>query len=115
MKEQNRESAPNRVAWNEELRGWLEGYVKRYPHHTTDVLSRSQYIGVSRRALDAYIAGTYFLPKKDGARDRTRRLRQSRTRSASTASASKGPSVTATPTRSSGRARGSRSGRRATW
>jgi DNA transposition AAA+ family ATPase len=66
MKERKRESATNGAAWNEELRAWLEGYVRRYPHHSTDVLSRSQYIGVSRRALDAYIAGTYFLPKEQG-------------------------------------------------
>jgi hypothetical protein len=39
--------------WNEELRGWLEGYIARYPHHTTEILSRSQYIGISRQALDA--------------------------------------------------------------
>lgn len=66
MSQQENLSAPGRVVWNEELRGWLESYVKKYPHHTTDILSRSQYIGVSRRALDAYIAGTYFLAKKNG-------------------------------------------------
>lgn len=28
--------------WDEELRSWLEAYTSRYPHHTTEVLSRSQ-------------------------------------------------------------------------
>jgi DNA transposition AAA+ family ATPase len=51
---------------DEELRRWLERYIEEYPHHTTQVLSRSQYIGVSRTALDAYLAGTYFLPKESG-------------------------------------------------
>ncbi|MDQ3753618.1 MAG: ATP-binding protein [Acidobacteriota bacterium] len=66
MNDQEKQSAGSPIRWNEELRGWLEGYIKRYPHHTTEILSRSQYIGISRRALDAYLAGTYFLPKKDG-------------------------------------------------
>lgn len=52
--------------WNEELRQWLEDYITRHPHHTTEVLSRSQYICISKRALDAYLSGRYFLPKKDG-------------------------------------------------
>ena len=52
--------------WDEELRSWLESYIGRYPHHSTEVLSRSQYIGVARAALDAYLAGIYFLPKESG-------------------------------------------------
>ena len=52
--------------WDEELRCWLVTYIREHPHHTTAVLSRSEYIGVSRRALDAYVAGTYFLPKEEG-------------------------------------------------
>ncbi len=66
MNEHQKQNSSREVAWNEKLRGWLEGYIERYPHHTTEILARSQYIGISRRALDAYLAGTYFLPKKDG-------------------------------------------------
>lgn len=51
---------------DEELRFWLAGYIRDHPHHTTSVLSRSQFIGVARRALDSYLAGTYFLPKEQG-------------------------------------------------
>src|SRR5437763_8303595 len=52
--------------WDDELRGWLESHIKQYPHHTTEVLSRSEYIGVTRRVLDSYVAGKYFLPKSMG-------------------------------------------------
>jgi hypothetical protein len=52
--------------WDEGLRKWLKGYVESHPHQPTAVLSRAQYIGVSRKALDSYIAGTYFLPKDYG-------------------------------------------------
>ena len=52
--------------WDEELRVWLKRYVADHPHHPTAVLSRAQYIGISRSALDAYLAGTYFLPKEWG-------------------------------------------------
>src|SRR5438045_4183333 len=51
---------------DEELRKWLESYIKKYPHHTTAILSRSEFIGVARVALDAYLAGTYFLPVRLG-------------------------------------------------
>lgn len=51
---------------DEELRLWLKGYVENHPHQPTAILSRAQYIGVSRKALDSYIAGTYFLPKDEG-------------------------------------------------
>jgi len=51
---------------DEELRLWLKGYVENHPHQPTAVLSRVQYVGVSRKALDSYIAGTYFLAKDDG-------------------------------------------------
>lgn len=51
---------------DEELRRWLAKYIAEHPHHTTLVLSRSQHIGVSRTALDAYLDGTYFLPKESG-------------------------------------------------
>lgn len=49
-----------------ELRSWLNNYICEHPQHTTVVLSRVAYIGISRKALDAYLAGTYFLPKEDG-------------------------------------------------
>jgi DNA transposition AAA+ family ATPase len=52
--------------WDEELRSWLEGYLNRYPHHTLEVLSRSQYIGAPRAALESYLEGLYFLPKESG-------------------------------------------------
>jgi DNA transposition AAA+ family ATPase len=51
---------------DEELREWLESYIKKYPHHTTAILSRSEFIGVARAALDAYLEGMYFLPVKLG-------------------------------------------------
>jgi DNA transposition AAA+ family ATPase len=51
---------------DEELRQWLIHYIEAHPQHDTVVLSREQFIGVSRTALDAYIAGTYFLPKENG-------------------------------------------------
>ena len=51
---------------DELLRRWLGDYIKEHPHHTTQVLSRSAYIGVSRTALDAYLEGTYYLPKESG-------------------------------------------------
>jgi DNA transposition AAA+ family ATPase len=52
--------------WDEELRLWLEEYVNKYPNHSTLVLSRSQYIGISRAALDDYLGGVYFLPIEMG-------------------------------------------------
>lgn len=52
--------------WDEELRLWLQAYIEKYPHHTTGILSRSQFIGVSKTALDEYLAGVYFLPVEAG-------------------------------------------------
>lgn len=52
--------------WDEELRGWLQEYIIKYPHHSTAILSRAQYIGISREALDDYLAGRYFLPIEMG-------------------------------------------------
>jgi DNA transposition AAA+ family ATPase len=49
-----------------ELLQWLRGYCGEHPQHDTVVLSREQFIGVSRTALDAYLVGTYFLPKENG-------------------------------------------------
>jgi DNA transposition AAA+ family ATPase len=54
--------------WDEELRAWLEKYIAEHPHHTTEILSRSQYIGLSRVILDDYLEGIYFLPKEAGGR-----------------------------------------------
>lgn len=51
---------------DEELRLWLENYIKEHPHLDTKVLSRSDHIGVSRTGLDAYLNGTYFIPKESG-------------------------------------------------
>jgi DNA transposition AAA+ family ATPase len=52
--------------YDEGLRQWLENHIKQHPHLTTAVLSRSDHIGMSRTALDAYLEGTYFLPKASG-------------------------------------------------
>lgn len=51
---------------DEELRLWLEKYIEQHPHLQTTVLSRTDHIGVSRTGLDAYLNGTYFLPKPQG-------------------------------------------------
>lgn len=54
------------VDWDEDLRQWLEDHLKQYPNHTTEILARSQYIGVPRAALDSYLAQLYFRPKAMG-------------------------------------------------
>lgn len=51
---------------DEDLRLWLDNFLKEHAHLATTVLSRSDHIGVSRTALDAYVAGTYFLSKDSG-------------------------------------------------
>jgi DNA transposition AAA+ family ATPase len=51
---------------DEELRQWLLSYIEEHPHHTTVVLSRAQYIGISRKALDAYLDGSCFRREKEG-------------------------------------------------
>lgn len=51
---------------DEPLRQWLVNHITQYTHLTTTVLARDQYIGASRTALDAYLAGTYFLPTEAG-------------------------------------------------
>lgn len=51
---------------DEELRVWLDVYIKEHPHLTTIILSRGDHIGISRTALDAYLTGTYFVPKEAG-------------------------------------------------
>ncbi|NJM54096.1 MAG: AAA family ATPase [Blastocatellia bacterium] len=56
----------NDFEWDEELREWLENYIDEHPHHNTNVLSRSQYIGLPCGVLDSYLAKTYFKPKALG-------------------------------------------------
>ncbi len=51
---------------DEELRRWLEDYLSAHQQHPTSVLSRAQFIGVSRSALDAYVRGRYFLSAAQG-------------------------------------------------
>jgi DNA transposition AAA+ family ATPase len=51
---------------DEELRQRLEVFIEEHPHLTTAVLGRSDHIGASRTALDAYLKGTYFVPKESG-------------------------------------------------
>jgi DNA transposition AAA+ family ATPase len=53
---------------DEELRQWLEHHIKEFPHLTTAVLSKANYIGVSKPALDGYLGRTYFLSKEAGGR-----------------------------------------------
>jgi DNA transposition AAA+ family ATPase len=51
---------------DEGLRVWLADYIASHPEHPTPVLARADYIGMSKRALDAYLAGRYFLPREQG-------------------------------------------------
>jgi DNA transposition AAA+ family ATPase len=53
-------------AGDENLRRWLADYLASHPEHTTAVLARADYIGISKRALEAYLAGRYFLPRGQG-------------------------------------------------
>lgn len=66
MSEDELQTADHEAEGDEELRRWLEQYVAAHPQHSTAMLSRAQHIGVSRRALDSYLSGTYFLPKEWG-------------------------------------------------
>lgn len=59
-------SLPTEDDWDEELRQWLEDYIEENPHHSTLVLSRSQYIGISKPVIDSYLNGKYFLPASMG-------------------------------------------------
>src|SRR5688500_18269742 len=61
------------AAWDEELRLWLENHIKENPHLTPLVLSRREYIGMSRTAVDAYLKCEYF-DKGDGAGVKSSRL-----------------------------------------
>jgi DNA transposition AAA+ family ATPase len=51
---------------DEDLRLWLERHIAAHPHLTTNILSRSNHIGKSKTALDAYLEGTYFQSKEFG-------------------------------------------------
>lgn len=51
---------------DEDLRLWLTNYLEEHEHLTTNELGRSDHIGVSKTALDAYLNGTYFLDKSAG-------------------------------------------------
>lgn len=51
---------------DEPLRQWLIDHMAEHGHLTAAVLSRSEYTGVSRPALEAFIAGTWFLSKDAG-------------------------------------------------
>lgn len=51
---------------DEELRRWLADHVIDHPHRSTAVLSRAEHIGITRNALDEYLAGRYFLPRQQG-------------------------------------------------
>ena len=56
-------------AWDEELRLWLQGFLASHPNLDTAILSRTDHIGKSKTALDAYLLGLYFLPKAQGGMD----------------------------------------------
>jgi DNA transposition AAA+ family ATPase len=69
MKRQQTNSKLQTVGPNtgdEELRQWLAHHIEQHSHLNTSVLSKSDYTGVSRPALDGYLEGTYFLPKTSG-------------------------------------------------
>src|ERR1043165_5051309 len=68
LNENKLKTVGDKPLWDEELRTWLERYINEHPHHTTEILSRSQYISLPRRILNEYLEGTYFLPKKSGGR-----------------------------------------------
>ena len=55
-----------RTPYDENLRRWLADYLAAHPAHSTAVLARADYIGISRRALDAYVNGVYFKPTTEG-------------------------------------------------
>lgn len=53
---------------DEELRQWLENHIAEFPHLTPAVLSKADYIGISKPALEGYLNRTYFLSKEAGGR-----------------------------------------------
>jgi DNA transposition AAA+ family ATPase len=52
--------------WDEELRLWLENFIKEHPHLPTGVLERIEHINASKTTLDAYLQRIYFIPKEQG-------------------------------------------------
>jgi len=73
MSENKLKIVGDKPLWDEELRNWLETYIKEHPHHSTEVLARSQYIGVPRAIIEEYLEGTYFLPKASGGKGNNRK------------------------------------------
>ena len=51
---------------DEDLRSWLISEIEKYPHLTPQLLSGRDYIRASRTGIEAWIAGSYFLPKDLG-------------------------------------------------
>jgi len=66
MSDVNEQILEQEMNGDEELRRWLAGHIADNPHRSTAVLSRAEHIGISRKALDEYLAGRYFLPKEKG-------------------------------------------------
>jgi DNA transposition AAA+ family ATPase len=66
MSEPHEQSNETETTGDEKLRDWLAEHIDNHPHRTTAILSRAEHIGISRRALDDYLAGRYFLPKEEG-------------------------------------------------
>ena len=51
---------------DEELRLWLISHMEKHPNLTVAVLSRDNNVGFNPTGLEAYIRGTYFLPRDMG-------------------------------------------------
>lgn len=51
---------------DEDLRLWLTDYLAEHDHITTNEIARTDHIGASKTALDAYLNCTYFLDKDAG-------------------------------------------------
>jgi hypothetical protein len=66
MNELSAQNDEDGATGDKELRDWLAEHIATYPHRTTAILSRAEHIGVSRKALDDYLAGKYFMPKECG-------------------------------------------------
>jgi hypothetical protein len=66
MNEAHEQISERETSGDEELRKWLADHIADNPHRSTAVLSRAEHIGISRKALDEYLVGRYFLPKHQG-------------------------------------------------
>ena len=55
---------------DETLRKWLADYIAAHPEHTTAVLARADYIGMSRRALDSLSERALLSSTREGRRGR---------------------------------------------